>query len=71
MIDVIFKRLCPFIGCVFRGTQSAVDAHKSSCSCSSELHIQTVTMAEVMCYCVVFNVVFNTIYVVCLFSLNI
>lgn len=37
-----------FTGCTFRGTGSAVDEHKGHCSCSSELHIQTVTMAEVM-----------------------
>ena len=36
-----------WLGCTFRGTKSDVDAHKSCCSCSSELHIQTVTMTEV------------------------
>jgi len=35
------------LGCMFRGTKSDVDTHKGCCSCSSELHIQTVTMAEV------------------------
>ena len=47
MVNVI--KACVFvIGCTFRGTQSAVEDHKGSCSCSSELHIQTVTMAEVL-----------------------
>lgn len=45
---MLLKVVCFYIGCAFRGTQSAVEDHKASCSCSSELHIQTVTMAEVL-----------------------